>query len=185
DDSVVAIPFVDYLFQTGRVNILIKNVDNGFLAALETVFEHGINTEVDFKDSVVWATEDEAIDFGKKQIKDWAEVVLAEKDSLSVEEYQDIVGYLNTLKNVNPQNDNSDKNKDSGSRKAKTGQLTAVIFVEVNGEEGLLLLKVPKDHIGADESNAHTNGFVYVQIGSEIRAVKEGEYVIKSVSYRE
>ncbi|EDG1208937.1 hypothetical protein B5887_21665 [Salmonella enterica subsp. enterica serovar Newport] len=185
DDSVVAIPFVDYLFQTGRVNILIKTVDNGFLAALETVFEHGINAEVDFKDSVVWDTEDEAIDFGKKQIKDWAEVVLAEKDSLSVEEYQDIVGYLNTLKNVNPQNDNSEKNKDSGSRKAKTGQLTAVIFVEVNGEEGLLLLKVPKDHIGADESNVHTNGFVYVQIGSEIRAVKEGEYVIKSVSYRE
>ncbi|MER1676793.1 hypothetical protein KC839_24415, partial [Enterobacter cloacae] len=82
DDSVVAIPFVDYLFQTGRVNILIKTVDNGFLAALETVFEHGINAEVDFKDSVVWDTEDEAIDFGKKQIKDWAEVVLAEKDSL-------------------------------------------------------------------------------------------------------
>lgn len=101
DDLVVVILFVDYFFQMGCVNILIKIVDNGFFVVFEIVFEYGINVEVDFKDFVFWVIEDEVIDFGKKQIKDWVEVVLVEKDFFSVEEYQDIVGYLNMLKNVN------------------------------------------------------------------------------------
>ncbi|HBN0536787.1 TPA: hypothetical protein L1N13_003805 [Escherichia coli] len=184
EDSVITIPFIDYLFKTGRVNILVKHTDAGFSAALETNFEHGINEEGIFDGAQCWGTEDEAIAFGKEQIRVWADRVVSDKDAVSVEEYQDVAGYLNWLKHGN-QSDTARHQQESASRKPKVAQLNAVVFVEVNGEEGVLLLKVPKDYLGAYDQKTHTNGFVYVQIGSEIRAVKEGEYVIKNVSYRE
>lgn len=184
DDSVITIPYLDYLFKTGRVNILIKHSDAGFAAALETIFEHGLNEEGTFEGVQSWASEDEAIAFGKEQIRVWADRVVSDKDAVSLEEYQDVAGYLHWLK-TGKQSDTMGQQHEPTTRKPKVGQLNAVVFVDVNGEEGVLLLKVPKDHIGADGHNVHTNGFVYVQIGSEIRVVKEGEYVIKNVSYRE
>ncbi|EDV4424086.1 hypothetical protein ZH29_002376 [Salmonella enterica subsp. enterica] len=184
DDSIITIPYFDYQFKTGRVNILIKHTDAGFAAALETIFEHGINEEGIFDGAQYWSTEDEAIAFGKEQLRIWADRVVSDKDAVSLEEYQDVAGYIHWLK-TGKQSDTTAQQQQVTSRKQKAGQLNAVVFVDVNGEEGVLLLKVPKDHIDADGHNDHTNGFVYVQIGSEIRAVKNGEYVIKSVSYRE
>ena len=184
EESVITIPFVDYLFKTGRVNILVKHSDDGFKAVLETIFEHGINEEGVFDGAQSWDSEDEAISFVKEQIRVWADRVVSDKDAVSLEEYQDVAGYLHWLK-TGKKADTTGEQQEPTSRKPKVGQLNAVVFVDVNGEEGVLLLKVPKDHIGADGHNVHTNGFVYVQIGSEIRVVKEGEYVIKNVSYRE
>lgn len=183
DESTITIPFVDYMFSTGRVNILVKPLKNGVVAALETIFEHGITVAVDFSRSPLFRTEDEAVDFAKEKIPAWAEKVVADKKAVSLEEYQDAANFLQWYKAASASG--KDTPVASDGPKTKPAQLKAVIYVDVKGEEGLLLLKVPKDHIGSEIDNVNTNGFVYVQIGSEIRVVKEDELVIKSVSYRE
>ena len=185
DESVTTIPYVAYLFKTGRVNILVKPVQDGYLSALETIFDHGINEDGNFTDEMVWNTEDEAFVHAVEKIPAWAEKVISDKDAVSIEEYQDVAGYLNWLKTGVKQQDTSTQKQEPVERKPKPSQLNAVVFVDVNGEEGILLLKVPKDYIGTDGHNVNTSGFVYVQIGTEIRVVKDGEYVITSISYRE
>ncbi|WLZ51913.1 KorB domain-containing protein (plasmid) [Enterobacter hormaechei] len=186
DESVETIPFVDYLFQTGQVNILIKKVENGFVGALETLFEHGINEAGTFEASPVWATENEAISYAKTLVAPWIEKVSAAKDELNVEEVQDLTGYLNTL---NPAENDLDGNSPkpapapnnalARSKKNPVKQLT--LFGLVNGEECILLTQVTNEVL---TEQGDTAGFVYVQVGGEIKIAKVEDFVITGASYR-
>ncbi|WP_303745444.1 ParB/RepB/Spo0J family partition protein [Enterobacter hormaechei] len=186
DESVETIPFVDYLFQTGQVNILVKKVENGFVGALETIFEHGINEAGTFEASPVWTTENEAISYAKSLVGPWVEKVSAAKDELNVEELQDLTGYLNTLNPAeNDQDGNSPKpapasdNAPARNKKNPVKQLT--LFGLVNGEECILLTQVTNEVL---TEQGDTTGFVYVQVGGEIKIAKVEDFQLTGASYR-
>ena len=186
DESVDTIPFVDYLFQTGQVNILIKKVENGFVGALETIFEHGINEAGTFEASPVWASENEAITYAKSLVSPWVEKVSTAKDELNVEEVQDLTGYLNTFKpSVTEQDGNSPKpapvSDTAPARNKKNPVKQLTLFGLVNGEECILLTQVTNEVL---TEQGDTTGFVYVQVGGEIKIAKVEDFQLTGASYR-
>lgn len=182
------IPFVDYLFKTGRVNLVIYKNENRYTGALETIFDHGINENASVNGLPSWAAEDEAIVFAKSLISAWAEKVAAAKDELKVEEVQDVNGYLNFIKPAHERNKESEQPETSPSaastpapakKKNPVRQLT--LFGTVKGEECILVTQVSNE-VMAEKGD--TAGFVYVQVGGEIKIAKVEDFVITGAAYR-
>lgn len=179
DSQEYTIPYVDYLFKTGRVHIIIRKTPEGYLGALETVFEHGINEEGSFDSSPLWPTENEAVNYVKEQLKAWAELVHAEKASLNTAEAQDISGYLSFLNSAKATPAVKEKSKQPKKKAPDT--LRATIKGEVNGEECVLLTTVANEVIGSTSTS--TGGFVYVQVGDTVKIADIADFVMKSISY--
>ncbi|MDN4196403.1 hypothetical protein OA801_24870 [Citrobacter portucalensis] len=180
DDEVVTIAYVDYIFKTGSVNLLIKQTSEGFLASLETIFEHGITYEKSFAESPLFASEDEAANFAKSLIEAWAESVISDKDAVSIEEYQDAKSFLQWLKTSTGKAE-----KPAGQQRAKKVSLNATIWGEVNGEKCELLVNVSQEVIGADMKDKVTSGFVLVSVDGVVKLVNEKDFVFKSAEYKE
>ncbi|EOR7867369.1 ParB/RepB/Spo0J family partition protein [Escherichia coli] len=186
DDSTVTIAYMDYLFKTGLVNLLVKQTEKGFLGALETIFEHGITSNKSFDDSPLHASENDAVNYAKSLMGEWAESVAADKDAISLEEYQDVKGFQQWLnKGVNE----SDKTKQPASqtrtKKLSKGMLKATIWGEVKGEKCELLVNVSQDVIGADMADKETSGFVWVSVDGVVKLANESDFVYKTVIYKE
>lgn len=186
DDDAVVIPFLEYPFATGRINILVKKTAEGFVSALETVFEHGINEDGVYDDQM-FTTEREAVEHAKGKIPAWAEMIAADKSAVTVEEYQDVAGYLAWLKGTDAKETPDDKPPvKAPSRKAgKSATRNAVIFGEVRGEECILLLKVPEEAASESQDAEGSKGYVWVQIGDKVSKEKEADFTMTSISYRE
>lgn len=186
DNDVVVIPYMEYPFKTGRINILIKKSDSGFLSALETAFEHGINEKGEFG-AQAFATESEAVENAKGKIPAWAEMIVSDKTAVTVEEYQDVAGFLAWLKDSGKTvvTDTSPKEKAPVKKTGKPAQKTAVIFGEVRGEECVLLLKVPEGAVDEAQDKEDSKGHIWVQIGDKILKEKEADFKMTSISYRE
>lgn len=182
EENVYTIPFLDYEFKTGRVQFVVKQTLMGFAAAVETFFEHGINEDGALDKAPIWKTESEAVSYAKKRIVEWAELVTSDKDAVSLEEYQDISGYLQSLKPASKAGNNTSGSAASSGRKKKPDVLQATIFGTVKGEDCILLTKVTHEVIGEDAKG--TSDFIYVQIGDEIKIAKMEDFVMKSISYR-
>lgn len=180
DDEVVTIAYVDYIFKTGTVNLLIKQTSEGFLASLETIFEHGITYEKSFAESPLFASEDEAANYAKSLIEAWAESVISDKDAVSIEEYQDAKSFLQWLKTSTGKAE-----KPAGQQRAKKVSLNATIWGEVSGEKCELLVNVSQEVIGADMKDKVTSGFVLVSVDGVVKLVNEKDFVFKSAEYKE
>lgn len=186
DDEVVAIAYMDYQFKTGRINLLVKQTDTGYLGALETLFEHGITSNKTFNVSPVHATEDDAVKYVKSLLNEWAESVAADQDAISVEEYQDVKGFLQWLtKGSNEPEKTTQPSSPNRAKKPSKGMLKATIWGEVNGEKCELLVNVSQDVIGADMADKETSGFVWVSVDGVVKLANESDFVYKTVIYKE
>ena len=186
DDSVATIAYMDYLFKTGRVNLLVKQTENGFLGSLETIFEHGITSNKTFEDSPVLPSEDDAVNYAKSLMGEWAESVTSDKDAVSVEEYQDVKGFQQWLnKGANESKKTTQPASQTRTKKPAKGMLKATIWGEVNGEKCELLVNVSQDVIGADMADKETSGFVWVSVEGVVKLANESDFVYKTVIYKE
>ncbi|EJO8074337.1 hypothetical protein NUM25_003841 [Salmonella enterica] len=185
DDSVVTIAYMDYLFKTGQVNLLVKKSEAGFVGCIETVFDHGITPVKTFDQSPVFKSEDEAAEYAKTLLPEWAEAVTADKDAINIEEYQDAKGFLNWL---SKKTDTVTQEKTNAAatrpRKASKG-MKATIWGEVNGEQCELLVNVSQEVMGADMADKETSGFVWVSVNGVVKLASESDFVFKKVTYKE
>ncbi|EFH6220721.1 TPA: hypothetical protein JLL89_003960 [Escherichia coli] len=184
DEDVVIIAYVDYPFETGCVNLLVKKTDKGFLGMLETLFEHGVTSRKTFEDSPLFGSEDEAATYAKSLLVDWSEDVIAKDSAISTEEYQDIKGFHQWLNRKEESDEKRVAANKKEHKKSPKGMLKATILGEVNGEKCELLVNVSQDVIGADIGDKETSGFVWVSVNGVIKLANAEDFVYKTVVYK-